>query len=223
MKKIENSDVNVEKNTLKFQYGTLEASIDPILNEKELSFRLSIFDRAHNKVFFIYFYTLEDTINFAENVLPNCLNIGDVINTYKNMLTRYDEEHKKFMNEIEVMGAISNYFCADKQYKVTVGKDLYIEQNAPKIRFYLFEEYDIGGRKIANKVYLTEGDIVTALNNHLKKQNCEVESFNYVGGIHRVGYYFEKDTPYFEGLEVYTKDLDKEKEYCLSRRQVVSN
>ena len=221
MKKIEK--VEVENNTLLFQYGNLEARITPVLNDGKIAYRLVVFDKTYNKDFCLYFYTLEDTVNFVENVVAKSINIGEVINTYKELLKSYDDKHKKLMNEVEVIGAISNHFCADKAYKVAVGRELSIEKDAPKIMFFLLEEFDIGGKKIINKVYLTEGDLINALNSHFKKQNCEVEGFKYMGGIHRAGYYFDKDTPYFEGLEVYTKELNKEEDYSLSRRQIVSN
>ena len=216
MEKTELRNFNVDNNCLIFKHGQLETTITPILLGDNINFFLNVYDKTHNKDFRLYFCSLEHAIIFVQNVVSKSKNIGDVINVYSEMIRSNDEAHTMYFSETRVLGIISNYFCSGKQYKTMPYKKLYLENGEPKVRFYIREEYAKG---IQHDNPLTEHDLISALNDYLKKFNCEVDHFEYVGGVHHVGYYYDEDTPYFEGLNVYTKDLEKSNEYSLSMKQ----
>ena len=56
------------------------------------------------------------------------------------------------------------------------------------------------------------------INYYLEKNNCELDTFKYVGGIRRVGYFIDEDTAHFEGIELAIKDKSLKRRRLLSSR-----
>ena len=108
----------------------------------------------------------------------------------------------------EVDQAIVDYFEEIKDYRVSVKEELSLHQDKLDLKFYLIEHLDHD--KIEKKL-LTEEDLKNALNNYISFYNYELLDFKYIGGIHRTGYYFDKDTPHYDGIKLIVKTKNKEK------------
>lgn len=64
----------------------------------------------------------------------------------------------------------------------------------PNFRLY----YD----KDNGRCYLSDDDINDALNNYAKSRELVLDSFAYLGGVHRMGMFIDEDTPYFFGVRL---------------------
>ena len=65
-----------------------------------------------------------------------------------------------------------------------------------------------------NRILLTKEDIKEALDYYVNNNNHDLIDFKYVGGVHRVGYCFDEDTPYYNGIVLTIKERKKDKTLC---------
>ena len=86
--------------------------------------------------------------------------------------------------------------------------------------FYLIEHLDYDGIKRDNMIMLTESDLKAALNHYINFYNYELIDFKYIGGIHRVGYFFDEDTPHYDGIQLEVKTKEKLKTLFKSPKKV---
>ena len=63
--------------------------------------------------------------------------------------------------------------------------------------------------KIMHLLTDTNTQLKNALNNYVKTYNYEVIDFKYIGGVHKVGYFIEEDTPYYDGIQLNVKKKEK--------------
>lgn len=77
----------------------------------------------------------------------------------------------------------------------------------PDVKIYL-EKYIMGDRI---RVYATLDDIKEVLDVYAANRECELLSFKYCGGVRKAGYYFDEDTPMFEGIAIKMKKKAKVK------------
>ena len=68
----------------------------------------------------------------------------------------------------------------------------------PDVKIYL-EKYIMGDRI---RVYATLDDIKEVLDAYAANHGCELLSFKYCGDVRKTGYYFDEDTPFFEGIAI---------------------
>ena len=96
-----------------------------------------------------------------------------------------------------------------------LNQELSIERDQPKIDFYLIEHLRYGDVEEIAKTKLTNGDLYKAFKYYFEDLDYDVKGFKYIGGIHRVGYYFDEDTPHYDGVRL--EVIEKEKEKVLNR------
>ena len=189
MKKIDFNHWFIKDNKLEVSLLNLFASIEITKNDQNVFYKLRVSD--------------QDIINMYQDMHINkdFHGLDEVIGNTAN--------HKIVLLPEDIDRAIIDYFGENKNYRVSVKEELTINGNEPKIKFYLIEHIEYDGIKKDIKTLLTEGDLKNAFKNYLRDLNYNLESFKYIGGIHRVGYYFDEDTPYFEGVELLVKEKDK--------------
>ena len=153
------------------------------------------------------FNSLEEAIDFTEGFIAGCKDIDMIEETYKIMT---NEDSKKIvLNSEEVDQALIEYFGEGKDYRVSVKEELSIENHQPKIDFYLIEHLKYGDVEEIVKTLLTKEDLLKAFNNYIEDTDSEIKDFKYIGGIHRAGYYFDRDTPYYEGVKLNVSEKEK--------------
>ena len=93
----------------------------------------------------------------------------------------------------------------DGNIKVTKSMKLINNDNGIDLRFYLVREDGFGQTE---ECELTYEDISNVINYSLKDTPEELDFFQYIGFVRRVGYFVDENTPIFEGFMVHTKDKD---------------
>ena len=157
--------------------------------------------------------SLEEAIAFTENVISNSKNKENIIDEYKRIFENNDikkiNDNKVLLSPEEVNDAIIEHFGANKSYKMTIREKLLMKDNQLNIVYYLTEHLNNDGKAFHHEIRLKEEDVKDALNNYIQNYNYELEDYKYVGGIHRVGYYFDEDTPHYDGVELNVKRINK--------------
>ena len=215
MKNINKNNWYIQGNQAKISLMRLHASFNVCKNDESVFYQLIVNDNDM-KTLTLNFYTLEDVISFVENVVSKCNSLDEVLTNYQQMfydgLFSLPNEDKSIKSETldltkeEVDQAIIDYFGKDKDYGLSVERDLYIDYNGvPKVAFYLVDYKDDSGRM------LTEGDVKNVLSSYADSLDYELIDYKYVGGIHRAGYSYDEDTPHYEGIEVRVKPKEIKK------------
>lgn len=88
-----------------------------------------------------------------------------------------------------------------KKTNVNIKYELTLNNDNLNIIFYL----DDG----INKEVISYQDLENALKNYIYRNDYEFKEFKYIGGIHKTGYYFDEDTPHYDGIKVYLKKKEK--------------
>lgn len=218
MNRIELNHWSMKDNELSISLMRFYTKIKILKNDQTIYYQLFVKGHGGKELTF-NFYTIEDAISFAEQVINKSKDSSEVLKKYTLMFENdmfYNPYPKTKNNETstieltpdEVNQAIVGYFGDGKRYRVSSKQELSLYQDQLDIRFYLIEHLDYDGIKRDNKIMLTEGDLKNALNHYANFYNYELIDFKYMGGIHRVGYYFDEDTPHYDGiqLEVKTKE-----------------
>ena len=113
---------------------------------------------------------------------------------------------KIFLKEEKIYDAIIDYCSIGNKNELSVEKSLYIYDDEIVLDFYLLETIEKDKIRWTSKYALTKLDLKDAFNYYLEKRGYELDNFKYVGGIRRVGYYIDDDTPMFEGIELAVKE-----------------
>ena len=208
---IKSSNWFVIENSLTISLKKYFVYIDIKTNGCDISFQLKVIDNNNEQVIFS-FETLEEAIVFTEDTISKCDNLYEIIEKYKEYYNRNknnnieEKSNKIILTPNEVDQALFEHFSEGKDYQISIKEDLTIENNNPKISFYLIEHID---KDKEVSTLLTNEDLKNALNDYISFYNYKLIDFKYIGGIHKVGYYFDNDTPYYEGIELKVKKLDK--------------
>ena len=125
---------------------------------------------------------------------------------------------KLFLTEKEVYNAIIDYCKQGNDNELSVEKSIYIYDDEIILDFYLIEKVQRDKITHTSRYKLTNLDLKDAFNYYLEKNNCELDTFKYVGGIRRVGYFIDEDTAHFEGIELAIKDKSLKRRRLLSSR-----
>ena len=194
--------------------------IEILKNDSDIFYRLNVYDDG--KVALVFnFYSLADAIRFTEEDIDKSDSLNKIVESYKTKFANNEfidmnssvnlevEDNKIVLTPDQVKQAIWNLFCKGKDYDMSVEYELRFNNSQLDISFYIIEHLDFGGLKKDNRIRLTEGDLNYAFSNYLKNSNYDLEEFKYIGGIHRVGYYFDDDTSHFDGIELKVKEKDK--------------
>ncbi len=157
--------------------------------------------------------SLEEAISFTENVIIKCKNKEEIIDNYKNTFENNDvkkiNNNKIVLTPDEVDTALIEHFGANKNYRMSIREKLTMKDNQLDIVFYLTEHLNNDGKAYHHEIRLKEEDVKEALNNYINYYNYELEDYKYIGGIHRVGYYFDEDTPHYDGIQLKVKEKSK--------------
>lgn len=170
--------------------------------------KLRVIDEDRNELIFD-FNTLGEAIFYTENVINDCKTKEEINYEYNKMFKKEDKNLKIDLTPTEVDQAILEYYDIDKDSRVSVEEELEIVDNHPDIKFYIIEHIDYKDIQKDIKTPLQEEDIKKALNDYISTYNYELIDFKYIGGIHRVGYFFDEDTPHYDGIELNVKKKEK--------------
>lgn len=220
MKNIELNHWGVENNKASISLSHLHAKFNVLKNDEYIYFQLIVTDSNMQTLTF-NFYTLEDVITFTENVVSKCWINEEVTSKYQQMLDdgefrlpggmKAPKKEKITLTPNDVDEALIGYFGDGKNYRVSVREELSVDFHGnPKILFYLTEHLD--QERIKNEYLLTESDLKTALAHYVDFYGYDLNGFKYIGGVHRVGYYFDEDTPHYEGIELKVTPKEKVQE-----------
>lgn len=184
--------------------------VDISIKNEDDSIKLKVIDRDRNELTF-NFNTLGEAIFFTENYIVKCNNIEDVSLDYQ---TTFEQESKVSNNKItltpdEVDQAIIDYFSKNREFPISVEEKLTIKNNQPDLVFYLIEDFSDKQTERKVKTRLTNVDIKRVLNDYINFYSYELIDFKYIGGIHKVGYYFDENTPHYDGIELSVKKKSK--------------
>ena len=215
MTRIELNHWSMENNELSISLMRFYAKIKILKNDQTIYFQL--FVKGHDeKELTFNFYTIEDAISFTEQIINKSKDSDEVLEKYTSMFendifyspfqkTKNNETNTIELTPNEVDQAIIGYFGEGKNYRVSSKHELSLYDNQINLRFYLVEHLDYDGIKRDNIIMLTEGDLKNALNHYINFYNYDLVDFKYIGGIHRVGYYFDEDTPHYDGIQLEVK------------------
>ena len=222
---IELNHWSVKDNELSISLMLFYIKITILKNDQTIYYQL--FVKGHDeKELTFNFYTIEDAISFTEQVINKSKNSNEVLEKYtlmfeNNMIYSPFPKTKKIeLTPDEVDGAIVRYFGEGKNYRVSSERELSLYNDQIDLRFYLIEHLDYDGIKRDNKIMLTESDLKTVLNHYVNFYNYELIDFKYIVGIHRVGYYFDEDTPHYDGIQLEVKPREKIKTLSKNPKKV---
>jgi len=222
MKNIEFNNWSVINDKASISLSHLHAKFNVLKNDKFIYFQLTVTDSNMQTITF-NFYTLEDVISFTENVVSKCWTNEEVITRYQQMFENGEfrlpgglkppKKEKITLTPDEVGKAIIGYFGDGKDYRVSVRDKLSVDfYGNPKMNFYLIEHLDYDGIKKDIEHLLTDGDIKIALANYVDFYGYDLDNFKYIVGFDRTGYYFDEDTPHYEGIELRVTHREKEQD-----------
>jgi len=203
-------------------------SIDFCHNGENLYFPLKVY-RDGKELLTFNFYTYEDAISFTNHVINKYNTTEEIIEKYKEMFSENRFKLPKSIGQVrddkisltpdEVDQAIVEYFGGDKEYPVSCKEELTMDKNGLNIAFYLIEHTRIDGVRRDISTMLTKGDLMNALGAYIDFYGYELLDFKYIGGIHRIGYFFDEDKPHYDGIELKVKEI-KNKTLKLQREDI---
>lgn len=210
MKKVELNHWYINDNNLSISLMRHHVKIKVLKNDERVFFQLEVIDSKRNKLVF-NFYTLEDAISFTENVVAKCSNNIEITNAYIEMFNNdefisFDKKYNKTLSSSEVDNIILNYFFGNSEDdRFYIKKELTIQDDIPVIKFYLASKQNKG-----NIIRLSDDELRNILSSYVKDEGYELLDYRFIGGIHHVGYFFDSDTPHFDGIELSVKKKEKE-------------
>lgn len=218
MKNINLSNWSVSVNIATVSLPSLHSKVSILKNTEFIYFQLTVTD-SNMEILTFNFNTLEDVIMFTEDVVYKCSSKEEVLDKYQQMYKeglfrlpggiKTPKRNTITLTPDEVDQAIIEYFGSGKSYRISVKEKVYLDfHGQQQISFYLTEHLDYDGIKKDIGYMLTEDCIKNALSAYVEFYGYELVDFKYVGGIHKVGYYFDEDTPYYEGIMLNVKQKD---------------
>ena len=225
MKRIEQDHWYIHDNKMTISLSHNCVNIDIKTDGEFVVYTLEVVDEKQEKIHFD-FYSLEKAITFAEEVVSICWTNKEVKERYeklceKKALAAKPTNRNKIvhagntisLDEDEVMDAIGEFFGEGRENGIEVIKELSLEDNQPKVTFYLVEDY----LQEYTKTKLSEGDLSRAFSHYLIGSRYDLDSFKYIGGVREIGYGTEPYQPYFEGIELKVKPKEKTQKLTLKK------
>ena len=205
MRRIDLDHWFINENVLSISLMNLYIKIEPYKNFCDMT----ITDENYRKIS-LDFKSLEEAISFAEEKIKDCRSNDEVYQRYNKLYEKEDlTKDKIFLFPEDIEEILYDYFGEGKEYRISIESNLFIENNKPKIIYSMIEHLNIDGIPKQVITCLTEENLKNALQDYAAKYNYNMEEFKYCGGIHRVGYFFDEDTPYFDGIILKVKDKSK--------------
>ena len=198
-------DSYIKGNKISIPLMRFHVSINLLSNYNKLQILLDIKDSA-NETINLKFNTLEEAINFIQNIIKKSKDKEEIINKYQEMNTQ-KENNNIYLTPDEVDQALMEYFGSKKSYRVSIKEELTIANGEPKIVFYIIEHINDAITK-DNTIRLTEGDLKNALEEYISFYGYELINFQYIGGIHH--FYYDDDKPFYEGIKLNVKKKKKD-------------
>lgn len=223
MNRIELDHWYMKENELSISLMKFHAKIRILKNSQMIYYELNI--KGEDNLLTFNFYSIEDAISFTEQIVAKSHDTKEVLEKYNLMFEKEqfkspflvekdnNEESTIQLTPDEVDQALIEYFGDGKSYRVSIKDELKLDKDKLNIKFYLIEHLDYDGIERGLKTMLTTSDLHMALNEYINFYNYELIDFKYIGGIHRVGYFFDEDKPHYDGIELKVKTRDKEKVY----------
>ncbi len=113
---------------------------------------------------------------------------------------------KVYLRKEVLERAIIDYYSQTTTNPLDVDIKLSIYEDEINIAIDLLEYKGEGKLVCCESRPLTMEDLEKVLLHYLKNSENSYESFKYMGGIRRVGYFMLEDTPIFEGIEITVKN-----------------
>ena len=215
----------VKENKLSISTMNHYVDITVCKNDKDIFYRLKVVDGKRKEIVF-NFYTLEDAIAFTEQTIAKSRTNEEILNKYvdqfesdrfKSPISKF-KDNKKDLSVDEVHEAIAGYYGEGKSYQVEATHELSLSNNHLDIHFFLLETFDVNGIEHTTKTMLTEGDLKNVFQDYAEKADYDLVNFKYIGGIRKVGYFVDEDTPHFDGIELSVKPREKQVQYKKEKR-----
>ena len=227
MKNIDLDHWGVIGNKAAISLSHLHAKFYVKKNDEFIYYQLIVTDSNMETLTF-NFYTLEDVISFTEDVINKCWSREEVLDKYQKMYEvglfslpggmKPPRKGISLLSPEDVEQAIIDYFGSGKNYDVSVDSELYVDFNRQQqIVYYLVEHLDYDGIQRDISCMLTNGDIKNALSAYVETCGYELVDFKYKGGIRKVGFFIDEDTPHYEGVSLNVKKMDAPKQKKLGR------
>ena len=211
----------VDKNDLNISLMRFFIKIKRIINNKADYSILEVIDGNRESDIF-GFPSIEEAVSFTENEIVESKNLLEIQEKYnsnyskdKNSVLRRESDNNECdeinLSEPEVFSAIEKYY-AQFDEKVKAKKNLRIVNGDLSLDFFKVQEF-IGKKDIKIiETRLSEDDLRYIFEYYLKDSNYNLVDYKYIGGIRKVGYFVDEDTPYFEGIKLYIKGREKTKQ-----------
>lgn len=212
MKKIDLNHWFLKDNNMEISLMNLVASIE-IDSYIENSFCCLDVKDEEDKVVSLKFNTLEKAVSFVEDYIRKCRNNSEVLDKYDKFMfedtIKIEKDNKKiFLFPEDIDREIINYYSKDNDLLVSVKDDVSIRNGKIDVNYYLIQHTGCDASRIIN---LTDDDLKDVFSSFVNELNYDLEDFKYCGGIHRVGYYFDEDTPHFDGIMLKVKEKRQNK------------
>ena len=206
----------INGNEISIPLMRFQVSINMFIINNKLKFLLKI-KNSENETFTLTLNSLEETFAFIQNVIKKSNNKEEIIDQYKkkfldNRLMQEDNNSSIYLTQDEVDQAIIEYFSSRKNYRISVKEKLTIDNGEPSIAFYIIEPD-------GKMTRLTKGDLNNALEESISIYNYELIDFEYMGGINHVGYHFDENTPYYDGIRLIVKEKKKDNSLTLRKKE----
>lgn len=118
-------------------------------------------------------------------------------------------ENGKYLSKEQLFEIITNYIYLQRGILFDVVPILKVKETSlgkvPDLKLYL--ETTIDDEKI--RIPLTEKDIKDIITAYVTTPKVTLNTFQYIGGVHRTGLYIDEDIPHFEGVMIYLKPNEK--------------
>ena len=214
MHTVELSNWYLQDNELTIPLMRFYVKIAVVTNENDIFYQLKVIDDDDINLTF-NLNSLEEAILFTERVISKCCDSQEIIRNYlvlygkedNNTIIRNLEGNNNiiYLTPDEVDQAILNYYGTDK----VLTEELSIKDNNPQLVFKIIERVDVDGAKKEHVAKVSFEDLKESLSQYIDFYNYDLVDFKYMGGVRRVGYFRDSDTPYYEGIKLIVKPKEK--------------
>ena len=214
MGKIDLSHWFVGENSLSNSLLNFWVDINIKSDNNNIYAQLEIID-GNMQRFVFDFATLEEAVNFTENVINKYKSIQKIAIIYedeyskkskKNRNRNKNKDIKIALTPDEMEQAIIDYFGFNKNYRISVVEKVGVDKGNIDVKYYLLEHVGYSGLNKDNKILLTEGDLRKVLNKYIKLYNYELVDFEYLGDVYNST---SENSIYYNGVELSVKEKGK--------------
>ena len=194
-----------EKDGLSISLLRFFARINIQYENNRIVYVLNVHDSEKNELS-LHFSSLENAISFAEETVLKADYLYEIADQYQLLMnqgqiripgTNRLDDGKIHLTESEIYDAIIAYYGQKGKENIRATKEISLSGNHINLCFYVEEEN--------LKIMLTEEDLSQVFQHYLNPCDLELIHFKYMGYIRRAGYYVDRDTPVFEGIQLQTK------------------